>query len=466
MSWQTVRIGEFLKRSKIPVDVEDSEEYKRVTIRGKHQGVSLRDVEQGKKIGTKKQFLLKAGQFVLSKIDARYGAFGIAPPQVDGSIITGNFWAYDVDKEKVNIEWFNQYTNSPIFYDLCERASSGITHRKYLDESFFLNYEVDLPSIDEQRSIIDLLKDQKRSIKQIASELNHQLALVKELRKAYLREAIKGKLVLQCAREERAEVLFAKIKAEKEKLIAEKKIKQGKIQEPEKREVLFDIPSTWVWCLLDHICIYITDGTHQTPTYTASGRVFLSAQNVKPFRFLPDSHKLVSEEAYLEYIRNRRAEKGDLLVARVGAGIGEAAVIDKDIDFAFYVSLGLVKPFKEFMNSEYVAIVLNSPFGVNYAKGNISSKGGSAGNFNLGRIRSLPFPLPPVAEQERIVVKLKKLMKYCEELEENIRLGVMNADRLLQTALKEALEPKDKSNYSFRLVGRDGLAGEGILDAE
>ena len=72
------KIGDFLIRSKIPIDIEDEISYNRVTIRINHNGVSLRDTEIGKKIGTKKQFILKAGQFIVSKIDARYGAFGIA----------------------------------------------------------------------------------------------------------------------------------------------------------------------------------------------------------------------------------------------------------------------------------------------------------------------------------------------------------------------------------------------------
>ena len=105
------KIGEFLLRSTIPVDIEDDLSYTRVTIRINHNGVSKRDTEKGSKIGTKKQFYLKAGQFIVSKIDARYGAFGIAPDEVDNAIITGNFWAFDVDNSKVNIEWFNQFTN-------------------------------------------------------------------------------------------------------------------------------------------------------------------------------------------------------------------------------------------------------------------------------------------------------------------------------------------------------------------
>src|ERR1043165_7134807 len=186
------KIGSFLKRSKIPVDIQDTIEYRRVTIRIKHNGVSLRDKAVGKKIGTKKQFVLKSGQFIVSKIDARYGAFGIAPEEVDGAIITGNFWAYDVDQKKVDIEWFNQFTNSPAFYELCERASSGITHRKYLDESFFLNYEIELPDPANQALAIEYVKRQKKSFAEIESEISNQLTLVKKLRQQLLQDAVQG----------------------------------------------------------------------------------------------------------------------------------------------------------------------------------------------------------------------------------------------------------------------------------
>jgi type I restriction enzyme S subunit len=438
------KIGDFLKRSKIPIDILDNEEYKRVTIRINHNGVSLRDTEIGKKIGTKKQFILKSGQFIVSKIDARYGAFGIAPDEVNDAIITGNFWAYDVDFSKLNIEWFNQFTNSPDFYDLCERASAGITHRKYLNESFFLNYEIILPSVEEQLIQIDKIKLQKVSFGHLNSELTHQLDLIKQLRQAFLREAMQGKLVRSSelgVRSESGHELLAKIKAEKAKLIAEKKIKQGKLQEAEVLEdLLFDIPEHWVWCNLDDICFNITDGTHQTPQYTKTGRMFLSAQNVKPFKFMPENHKFVSEEDYQVYIKNRKPEKGDLLIGRVGAGIGETAVIDQDLDFCIYVSVALVQPFKEYINSDYLAQVFNSPYGVRYAKGNISSKGGSAGNFNLGRIRSFQIPLPPLHEQEQIVAKLLELMAFCDGLEQSIKESQGYNEKLLQQVLREALQ--------------------------
>ena len=283
----------------------------------------------------------------------------------------------------------------------------------------------------------------------ISSELTHQLDLVKQLRQAFLREAMQGKLVEQNEADEPATELLAKIKGEKEQLIKEKKIRQGKLQEAETLdELLFDIPNHWEWCKLDEISKNITDGTHQTPHYTNSGRMFLSAQNVKPFRFMPEEHKFVSEEAYQSYIKNRKPEKGDLLIGRVGAGIGETAVIDQDLEFCIYVSLGLVQPFKEYVDSHYLAYVFNSPYGYSYAKGNISSKGGSAGNFNLGRIRSFLIPFPPLSEQKRIVAKLDELMTYCDSLEESIKNSQIQNEMLLGQVLREALEPEEKEVVS------------------
>ena len=168
--------------------------------------------------------------------------------------------------------------------------------------------------------------------------------------------------------------------------------------------------------------------------------MFLSAQNVKPFKFMPEIYRCVSEEDYQKYIANRQTEKGDLLLGRVGAGIGETAVVDQDLEFAIYVSLGLVKTFKQFTNPEYLATVFNSPYGVRYAKSNISSGGGSAGNFNLGRIRSFPIPFPPLEEQKEIVATIEKLFTICDELESEINQNKTTVDNLMATVLKEALE--------------------------
>ena len=240
------------------------------------------------------------------------------------------------------------------------------------------------------------IQQKYKTIQDSVRETEKQSNYFSFLRQSILQEAIEGKLTADWRKQNPvrkgdpntdAAALLEKIKQEKQKMIAEGKIKKEKPQDSIIDHEL-QIPESWEYPLFGDITKQITDGTHQTPTYVSQGRIFLSAQNVKPFRFIPENHQYISEEAFTEYRKNRIPEVGDLLIARVGAGIGETAVLNKDIEFVFYVSLGLVKTFKKYTIPEYLAIVCNSPYGVKYSKGNVSSGGTSAGNYNLGRIRS------------------------------------------------------------------------------
>lgn len=443
MSWTKYKFGDFLKRSKIPIVLEDSEDYKRVTIRIKHQGVSLRDTEKGIKIGTKKQFILKSGQFILSKIDARYGAFGIAPDEVDGAIITGNFWAYDVDFSIINIEWFNQFTNSQDFYDVCERASSGITHRKYLNENFFLNYEIELPEVDEQLRIIEEFKENKITIENQSSELTHQLELVKQLRQAFLREAMQGKLVEQNQTDEPATELLAKIKAEKEQLIKEKKIRKPKpIPLIEKEEIPFEIPTNWIWCRLGEFS-YITSGsTPKSTAFADEGIPFLKMYNLRnqkiDFNYKP---QYILEDIHNGQLKRCRAYPGDLIMNIVGPPLGKLAIIPHELpECNFNQAAVLIRP-TELNINRYLFYYLSEMSEINY----VETKGvAGQNNISVTQAHNMKIPLPPLAEQKRIVAKLDELMAYCDSLEESIKNSQIQNEMLLGQVLREALEPEEK----------------------
>lgn len=438
MRWKQVEMRSFLKerKGKFKPGEEKIKGLKRIEKIDFSGNLHLSD-----KPSKTDMILIKEGDLVISGINVEKGAMSIYSGKED-VIATIHYSSYEYNATKIDVEFLRYFLKSPEFIDaLKEQVPGGI--KTEIKPKHILPLKVYIPEeIEGQKSIVQFLDGQNRLIDSQDSELTHQLSLVKQLRQAFLREAMQGKLVAQDPQDEPAAQLLAKIKAEKERLIGEKKIREGKLQEAEMLdELLFEIPGNWEWCKLDEICLNITDGTHQTPNYTNTGRIFLSAQNVKPFRFMPEGHKFVSEEAYQSYIKNRKPERGDLLIGRVGAGIGETAVIDQDLDFCIYVSLGLVQPFKQFVDSNYLAYVFNSPYGYKYAKGNTSSKGGSAGNFNLGRIRSFLIPLPPLAEQHRIVAKLDELMRYCDALEASIQASREQNEGLLQQVLREALEP-------------------------
>ena len=124
----------------------------------------------------------------------------------------------------------------------------------------------------------------------------------------------------------------------------------------------------------------------------------------------------MSEQDYLEYNKVVAPAKGDILMTRVGAGIGEAAIIDQDFKFSIYVSLTLIKRYGKELNMEYLLHVLNSPQGRKLAEKKTLGKGASQGNLNLIFIREFVLPVPPLAEQQRIVDRVNELLAMCDEL--------------------------------------------------
>lgn len=173
-----VRIGDFLKRNKEQVQIQDGVLYKRPTIRINGLGISLRDEVDGKNIGTKNQFRIYKNQFLLSKIDARNGAFGVVPKELDKGIITGNFWTFDVDYSLINPHYLTLLTGTKEFQKLCQTASVGTTNRNYLQEDLFLNFEIPLPKLSEQEILVSNYRNklnQANSLEQQASDLEGEI---------------------------------------------------------------------------------------------------------------------------------------------------------------------------------------------------------------------------------------------------------------------------------------------------
>jgi type I restriction enzyme, S subunit len=180
------RIGDFLFRDKTPIGIQDDIVYKRVRAKWYGEGIKIRDSVSGKEIKTKSQFLIKKGQFLLSKIDARNGAFGVVPVECEGAIITGNFWTFDVDYEQINPYYLKLFTSTKHFQELCQRASNGTTNRNYLQEELFLNMEVPFPDLDTQNQLVNhynknLAKAQKAENQANEFEKNIESYLLEEL---------------------------------------------------------------------------------------------------------------------------------------------------------------------------------------------------------------------------------------------------------------------------------------------
>lgn len=443
MSWKIEKLGNLVTHRKKFITIDNSVEYKRCRVQVNRKGVVLRDLIKGFAINTKKQQVCRAGDFLVAEIDAKVGGYGFVPDKLDGAIVSSHYFLFEVNERKLLKNYLAWVIKTEIIQD--QISSKGSTNYAAIRPHHVLGFEIPIPSIAEQAVFVHRLDNIQEEYNLLENELKQQEIYLKLLRETILQEAVQGKLTRQDPKDESATELLKRIKAGKEKLIKAGKLKKEKELLPIiMDETPFELAQGWEWCRLAEVCNLITDGTHLTPKYVDAGRIFLSAQNVKPFRFMPEKQKFVSEQDYQGYIKSRKAEKGDVLLTRVGAGIGEAAVIDIDLDFAFYVSLGLLKPNKDCIYPYFLELYLNSPLGRGYSSSNTLGKGVSAGNLNLSLIRNFQFPLPSLSEQQRILAKVQKLQEQLSLLEAQIQESQEYAKQLLQGILKDAFDYKAK----------------------
>ena len=149
-----VRLGELLTRSNDPAHINSETTYKEVTVKLWGKGVVLRREVLGVELLATRRLQVQAGQFILSRIDARHGAFGIIPPVLDGAVVTPDFPVYNVNELRVLPGYLSWLSRTASFIAICRAASEGSTNRVRLDEAKFLDARIELPPVEHQRQIV------------------------------------------------------------------------------------------------------------------------------------------------------------------------------------------------------------------------------------------------------------------------------------------------------------------------
>jgi type I restriction enzyme, S subunit len=152
--WESVPLSQLLTRTTESIALEPSEKYREVTIKLWGKGVQLRREVAGAGIAADRRTVVRPGQFILSKIDARNGAFGLVPESLDGAVVTNDFPAFNVNKDRLEPAFLGWLSRTSSFVDWCRAASEGTTNRVRLNESRFLGTPILIPPLEEQRRIV------------------------------------------------------------------------------------------------------------------------------------------------------------------------------------------------------------------------------------------------------------------------------------------------------------------------
>lgn len=246
---------------------------------------------------------------------------------------------------------------------------------------------------------------------------------VARLRRFILDLAIRGKLVPQDQADEPASTLLKRIAAEKARTEAGRTSPGRQSQGRQRTEDFdFSLPAGWALSTLGAAAFKITDGTHHTPTYLATGVPFVSVKDFSAGELDLSNTRFIAEEEHRILYRRCDPKRGDVLIGRIGT-LGRAVLVDTDEEFSLFVSVGLIRFSGKNISPRFFCMLLNSPL-VEREFNRIKIGGGTHTNkLNLGDLKTVTLPLPPLAEQHRIVAKVDELMALCD------RLDAARADR-------------------------------------
>jgi len=281
---------------------------------------------------------------------------------------------------------------------------------------FIKNKPIPLPPLAEQKRIVAKIEELLLNIDRYEKAWNRLEDFNKrfpaDMQKSILQLAIQGKLVEQRPEEGTGEELYQQIQKEKQTLIKAGKIKKEKLL-PEilKDEIPFDIPESWKWAYVGGVCINVQYGTSSKSS--TSGKIaVLRMGNIQNGRIVYDKLVYTSDDAE---IAKYPLEPNDLLFNRTNSKelVGKTAIYKGEIPAIYAGYLVRITPLQ--MDSDYLNYVMQSQYYWNYCQ-TVRSDAIGQSNINAEKLKRFIFPLPPLAEQKRIVAKLEELLPLCERL--------------------------------------------------
>ncbi len=381
------------------------------------------------------EVFLQIKNYTISKDDlyvtiaGTIGVTGEVPTELDGMNLTEN--AVKITNIQINKTYLCLIIQSEFVQQQFQDKTHQVAMPKLALERI-LSTLIPVCTITTQSAMVSKFVEMDSLINQIREEKEILAETVSLTKSKILDLAIRGKLVPQNPDDEPASVLLERIRAEKEELI-----KQGKIKRYKKESVIFkgednsyyetigkntvcideeipfDIPDRWTWCRLQSISSILTDGTHKTPEYSDSGYMFLSSKNVTSGKIDWENVMYIPEYLHEELYGRLAPAKDDILLAKNGT-TGVAAIVDHEEVFDIYVSLALIRIINNMIFPEYILHTIGSSYIQNYF--NSSLKGIGVPNLHLEHIRKTLIPIPTYTEQKLIAGKIKHILFKIDDI--------------------------------------------------
>lgn len=456
MSWRQRKLGELVEHFSVRAkDYGGSEGLEFLGVSNESGITSSKYAAEDKAEDYK---IIEKGCFAYNPYRINVGSIGYLKEDIKG-LISPAYVIFKAKEDQIIPELLLKFLKSDEGLHQIRINARG-TVRQALRFEDLANIDISLPDIEEQKVFFDrILKIEEKS-EPTAKELNHQLELIINLRKAFLKEAMQGKLVKQNPSDEPASMLLKKIKAEKERLIKEKKLKRGNSTAQSLTQTMeWSIPKRWRTTKVDEL-FFVTKlaGFEYTKYINLQERgdvPVVRAQNVRPFNL--DKTNLLYIDKDTSILLDRCAlTREALLVTFIGAGIGDVARFNESQRWHLAPNVAKLEPFESsenYYNLKFINYFFVSQIGQSEIFKHV--KATAQPSLSMATIRDIDIPIPPLPEQERIVNKLDDIMQKFDSLEKNIKNSLLQNELLRNQILREAIGIKSSSAQEAQIIFKD-----------
>lgn len=387
--WPVVPLGDVLTPSEEWADLQSDADYQEVTVKLWGKGVVLRRQVKGAEVAAKKRLIAHKDQFILSRIDARNGAFGLIPEDLDGAIVSNDFPVFNLGLSRVTPRFLAWMSKTQNFVEICKAASEGTTNRVRLKVDRFLTTEIPLPPLDEQRRIVARIEalaakiEEARGLRQrITSEAD--VLWQSALTAAFLNAADCGQATT-----------FGEVC----------EVVRGGSPRPAGSPVYYDGPTPFL-----KVADLTADQNKYLTTYTAT-----------------------IKDAGLR--KTRYVESNTLMLTNSGATLGVPKIVS--FPTAFNDGIQAFLNLREDISKEYLYYFFRSK--TSFFREWIA-RGQGQPNLNTEMVRTMQFPLVSPAQQRRIVAYLDDLQAKVDALKRLQTETAAELDALLPSILDKAFK--------------------------
>ncbi|SRR6266487_1500637 len=391
-TFPTVPLGIGLRHKSDFIEIDDLEIYKRCRVQLHAQGIIERDVVPGAEIKTKKQQVCRAKEFLVAEIDAKLGGFGIVPEDLDGAIVSSHYFLFTIDETVLNQHFLDFVIRTPTF--MTQVRAKGTTNYAAIRPNNVLQYEIPLPSLDEQQRIVARIEELVAKLEK-ARDL-HQVAL------------------------DAAKALSA---ATTNALFNLTRINDWPVVE------LGDIADIHAGVTLGRT---LNGPTIRLP-YLRVANVqdgFLDLSNIKETSILPTE------------LEKWQLRSGDILLTEGGDWdkLGRGAVWHAEIPDCIHQNhIFCVRMNPNDFNPNFLLAIISSPYGKAYFQG-ASKQTTNLASINQKQLKAFKVFQPPLSEQDRIVAYLNDLQAKVSMLKvAQIRTSTV-LDAMLPSILDKAFK--------------------------